>query len=563
MGFLNKKNKKIMPLEITNGIGKVGVRNSADILPMDSDAQAFITAAALTDTTQKSAVDELVKDLKAAGLWTKMNAVYPMVGGTSTAHQYNLKDPRDLNAAFRLNFFGGLTHSPTGILPNASTGYANTNLVPSSVLNSTSNHVSVYVRNYSNQVIGSADIFAGQGGAISLGYIYGNSNYFKATRNFSLSHQNYQDTSITNRYTYYASQFSPTTGFININRISNSIYNSFTNGSYDATYNIPVGGSIWNSIKLFVALSAEHGGQTSYSNRELSFATIGTGLTTNELTLQYLIIEKFQKTLSRNVNPTLSYYYNGSYETETNNFLYATQISDVTIGKALNTLVKTLKTAGIWTKMKAVYPMVGGTATSHKFNLVNPVDTNAAFRLVFNGGWTHSSTGALPNGSNTYADTFLTPSTSYSVANSGHLSYYSRTDSNVSTEREMGAMTSTIYSDLALRYSSTSHGRWGETSSPTTTSSTNSLGFYIASRTTSNSLKLFKNGNQVLTSSTNGNSLPTVKFYIGSQNVNNTATSYSSKQCAFASIGDGLTDAEATTFYNAVQAFQTTLGRQV
>jgi hypothetical protein len=38
---------------------------------------------------------------------------------------------------------------------------------------------------------------------------------------------------------------------------------------------------------------------------------------------------------------------------------------------------------------------------------------------------------------------------------------------------------------------------------------------------------------------------------------------YSSKQCAFASIGDGLTDAEALAFYNAVNAFQVTLGRNV
>ena len=40
-------------------------------------------------------------------------------------------------------------------------------------------------------------------------------------------------------------------------------------------------------------------------------------------------------------------------------------------------------------------------------------------------------------------------------------------------------------------------------------------------------------------------------------------TAYSPREQAFASIGDGLTDAEATAFYNAVQAFQTSLGRQV
>ena len=38
---------------------------------------------------------------------------------------------------------------------------------------------------------------------------------------------------------------------------------------------------------------------------------------------------------------------------------------------------------------------------------------------------------------------------------------------------------------------------------------------------------------------------------------------YGNKQCAFASIGDGLTDADAVNFYNAVQTYQTTLNRQV
>jgi len=78
---------------------------------------------------------------------------------------------------------------------------------------------------------------------------------------------------------------------------------------------------------------------------------------------------------------------------------------------AVNQWVVDSKAANIWTKFKAIYPMVGGTATSHKFNLKNPLDTNAAFRLAFNGGWTHSSNGALPNGTNAYASTFLIPNT--------------------------------------------------------------------------------------------------------------------------------------------------------
>ncbi len=41
----------------------------------DADAQAFITAAGITDNTQKSAIETLVTDLKGYGIWTKMSAL--------------------------------------------------------------------------------------------------------------------------------------------------------------------------------------------------------------------------------------------------------------------------------------------------------------------------------------------------------------------------------------------------------------------------------------------------------------------------------------------------------
>ena len=59
--------------------------------------------------------------------------------------------------------------------------------------------------------------------------------------------------------------------------------------------------------------------------------------------------------------------------------------------------------------------------------------------------------------------------------------------------------------------------------------------------------------------------LPNGNHWIGAWNniANPVLLYYSTKQCAFASIGDGLTDTEAANFYTAVNAFQTTLSRQV
>lgn len=95
----------------------------------DSDAEAFINATGITGT-EATALNQLVLDLKSAGVWTKLDAIYPMVGTTfSTQGKYNLKDPRDLDAAYRLTSNGTISYSSSyGIGTNGtSTSYFNTN----------------------------------------------------------------------------------------------------------------------------------------------------------------------------------------------------------------------------------------------------------------------------------------------------------------------------------------------------------------------------------------------------------------------------------------------------
>src|SRR4051812_7318659 len=76
---------------------------------IDPATQAYLTATGL-DSSYAPTLDKLVVGMKTSGLWTKMTAVYPMIGGTAALHRWNLKDPRDLDAAYRLTFTGG-THS--------------------------------------------------------------------------------------------------------------------------------------------------------------------------------------------------------------------------------------------------------------------------------------------------------------------------------------------------------------------------------------------------------------------------------------------------------------------
>ena len=88
--------------------------------PLDPDAEAFLLAAGITDPTETAAVNTLVLDLKAASLWTLFDAFYPFVGGTASTCKWNLKDPQNTDAAFRITWYGGMTFSSTGILGNNS-----------------------------------------------------------------------------------------------------------------------------------------------------------------------------------------------------------------------------------------------------------------------------------------------------------------------------------------------------------------------------------------------------------------------------------------------------------
>jgi hypothetical protein len=242
-------------------------------------------------------------------------------------------------------------------------------------------------------------------------------------------------------------------------------------------------------------------------------------------------------------------------------FLTATGITDATISSAICTLVTTMKADGTWAKCSAIYPMVGGTATTQKFNLKNPLDTNAAFRLSFSGGWTHSLNGALPNGTNSFANTFFNPSANASQ-NSHHISYYSRTNSNL-TEVEIGGANATQGSVLEIRTSNITYFRINSSTAYITAADTDSRAFYMANRTASNVINGWRNSTKIATGVTASGTMSAQNYYLGALNNNGVTSFYSRKECAFATIGSGLTDGEAAALYNSIQAFQTTLARQV
>lgn len=254
----------------------------------------------------------------------------------------------------------------------------------------------------------------------------------------------------------------------------------------------------------------------------------------------------------------------GTSDPDISNFLTAIdETPESTIGEAITDLVVGLKSNGIWSKMKAIYPFVGGTADKHKYNLKDARDLDAAFRLVFNGGWTHTSTGAAPNGTNAYADTKLKPSLQLSQ-DDVHLSYYSRSDVRDKSCIDIGVDTDPAfyinynYNGFNFKGLNRSQSLIGSLFNPTT-------GLFIGSRLSSSTEKYYHLGSLVDTLSESSSGLPTENIYIGAiwSRFFSGAGEFSNRETAWASIGSGLSDTDASNLYTLVQAFQTALSRNV
>jgi hypothetical protein len=206
--------------------------------------------------------------------------------------------------------------------------------------------------------------------------------------------------------------------------------------------------------------------------------------------------------------------------------------------------------------MTALYPFTGGTASKHSYNFMN----TAAYQITFNGGWTHSSTGSTPNGTNAYANTGILAS---SFGTDYMLNFYSRTNSS-GAYSDLGTYNEIQSSTLEVLTSwfSTCYIDIPYVDQRQTFTNADSRGNYLFLNNSSNGYKVYLNSTQKLNLAhknlaiTNKNLIFSDWGYLASPR-------FSNRQLAFGGFGAGFTATDATNYYTAVQAFQTTLSRQV
>ena len=238
----------------------------------DNPAGTFLTAAGISDPTISAAIYTLVDDLNGYGLWSKMKAIYPMVGGTATSHSYNLKD----TTKFQITWYGGLTHDSNGVTGNGSNGFGRLNTTTvAGILGSPTNFgFGSYITNNTNG-------FGPDIGIYDIHTFYRNAgNTYE--RGLSVASQNYATTDSRAFFHRY-----------NSSGVSSAFYNSTKKLTGTGITSFINGPDYWYLLAI--------PGWPGYSDKRIAFNFVSEYLTDTEASNLYTAIQKFQTTLSRQV----------------------------------------------------------------------------------------------------------------------------------------------------------------------------------------------------------------------------------------------------------------------
>lgn len=252
---------------------------------------------------------------------------------------------------------------------------------------------------------------------------------------------------------------------------------------------------------------------------------------------------------------------NTGFAEKTQLFITATEITNSILQNAVNQLELDLVTAGILNKYFAIYPLVGNSGTSQKYNLMNAEDTNAAYRLSFTGSIAYSNYGFTPSGI-AYANTNFNVS-GINSSNFGMVFAQEGVDTTGTTRTYMGVSSSASSNFVVLGLLSTgsrsvalvgaaSASEYQPSPSPPLS------GVIAANALTGRQVSLVNNGNLIATVSNSG-SLPNGSLFIGALNaISGGAQLPANREIRIAAIRESLTpselQAEATAFSSFIQS---------
>lgn len=228
--------------------------------------------------------------------------------------------------------------------------------------------------------------------------------------------------------------------------------------------------------------------------------------------------------------------------------------------RVINDLIRSMKGAGVWQKLDALYVMAAADAQAAQRNWkadqYNLTEISSPTFAV--------DRGYAGNGSSSYLTTGFVPSTAAGqyTLNSAHLGEWTRT--NAGGTPDVGSRTAggTQVSQLNPR-SGTNQANFGLNSSTfaTVDSITDSSGHTCISRLSGSEISLYKAGAAVGGPvASNTDALSALGLYIGAVNQAGSAAAFSTRQISAVHFGAGLSAAEASAVHASINAYLISVG---
>jgi hypothetical protein len=242
-----------------------------------------------------------------------------------------------------------------------------------------------------------------------------------------------------------------------------------------------------------------------------------------------------QRGLSGGIDPTVQTFISSTYA----------NITDVAQVSALNYLVTALKENGLWSRIKLLYPFIGGNSTSHRFNLVDP----SLYAITFTGAFVHDS-----NGITGTANANATATTGFADSNNDptdlSFAYYGTWNSTANITFTTGVLSTTssyLYGGNTVKVAGGS-----------ILNTTGNPGFHAVS-TISGGTNCYFNRNQFTVGALTRSTTLTASWIIQLS----LSTNANTNNMKLAYIGQAYTQDEMLIFEEIVEQYQELLGRQV
>ena len=246
----------------------------------DTDALTYLTAVSnaggTTGNTINTAVNNLFLSLKSANLYSKLQVMYPFVGGTDASNSINGLNPGTKDIIFH----GGWTQSSDGSAGNASNAWADTQMVTTVDIIDGDKHYAFYNKQVAPNGVGWDGVWDGGGGNV-----WGDNLNTGDQLGLGLNSLAGNQGTIHN----YVDCF--------IGTINGSLGIFYEDGAQFAS--LGVGVSFSSSFNYYLGCMNTSGGPAYYNNYIYSYYSLGTGLNPTEVSDYNTIIKTFITQIGR------------------------------------------------------------------------------------------------------------------------------------------------------------------------------------------------------------------------------------------------------------------------